>query len=79
LTFGGIDYIKSAGVCQPRRKPLTHDSNEAGFVEIPGHIKVNRASADDAHFMAGILNREGTTSGTKVRQNEDGNLSLLWE
>ncbi len=41
------------------------------------HFKVNRASRDDALWLAHTLNREGKRFGTRVRLDEDNRLTLL--
>jgi len=43
------------------------------------HFKVNRASRDDALWLAHALNREGRRFGTKVKLNEDNRLTLYWD
>ena len=40
------------------------------------HFKVNRASRDDALWLAHTLNREGRKFGTRVRLDEDDRLTL---
>jgi poly-gamma-glutamate capsule biosynthesis protein CapA/YwtB (metallophosphatase superfamily) len=41
------------------------------------HFKVNRASRDDALWLAHTLNREGRKFGVRVKLNEDNTLTLL--
>jgi poly-gamma-glutamate synthesis protein (capsule biosynthesis protein) len=43
------------------------------------HFNVNRASKDDAIWLADTLNREGEKFGTGVKRSEDNVLTLLWE
>lgn len=42
------------------------------------YFKVNRASREDALWLANILNREGKKFGTRVELNEDNGLALFW-
>jgi poly-gamma-glutamate capsule biosynthesis protein CapA/YwtB (metallophosphatase superfamily) len=43
------------------------------------HFRVNRASRDDAHWLADTLNREGTALGTRASLGEDDRLDLHWD
>jgi len=43
------------------------------------HFKVNRASRDDALWLAHTLNREGRMFGTRARVDEDNRLTLSWD
>jgi poly-gamma-glutamate capsule biosynthesis protein CapA/YwtB (metallophosphatase superfamily) len=42
------------------------------------HLKVNRASRVDAHWLRDTLNREGTAFGTRAELTEDNTLALRW-
>ena len=42
------------------------------------YFKVNRASREDALWLADILNREGSKFGTRVESGEDNVLTLFW-
>jgi poly-gamma-glutamate synthesis protein (capsule biosynthesis protein) len=42
------------------------------------HFKVNKASRDEARWLADVLNREGKRLGTKVHLNENNVLTLQW-
>ena len=43
------------------------------------HFKVNRASKDDALWLARTLNREGRRFGTKARVDDGNRLALSWD
>jgi poly-gamma-glutamate synthesis protein (capsule biosynthesis protein) len=43
------------------------------------YFKVNRASKEDALWLANILNREGKKFGTRVKWDEDHRLTLFWD
>jgi poly-gamma-glutamate synthesis protein (capsule biosynthesis protein) len=42
------------------------------------YFKVNRASRDDALWLAQTLNREGKKLGTRAKLDENNRLTLLW-
>jgi poly-gamma-glutamate synthesis protein (capsule biosynthesis protein) len=42
-------------------------------------FRVNRASAEEAAWVAGVLNREGRSLGTEVGVEKDGSLQLHWQ
>lgn len=41
-------------------------------------FRLNRASAQDAKWLCDLLNRLGTSSGTRVQMEEDGRMNLVW-
>ena len=41
-------------------------------------MRINRASRDEAQWLAGILNREGRKLGTRAILGEDLRLTLQW-
>lgn len=43
------------------------------------HLKVSRASRDDASWLTGVLNREGKKLGTAARLSDGSALELIWE
>jgi poly-gamma-glutamate capsule biosynthesis protein CapA/YwtB (metallophosphatase superfamily) len=43
------------------------------------HFKVNRASKDEARWLADVLNREGKSLGTTVTLSENNELTLQWK
>jgi poly-gamma-glutamate capsule biosynthesis protein CapA/YwtB (metallophosphatase superfamily) len=43
------------------------------------YFKVNRASGDDAFWLANTLNREGKRFGTRVNVDEDNRVILFWD
>jgi poly-gamma-glutamate synthesis protein (capsule biosynthesis protein) len=43
------------------------------------HFKVNRASKEDAIWLADILNREGEKFGARVKRSKDNVLTLHWD
>lgn len=43
------------------------------------HLRVNRASRNDARWLADTLNREGLALGTRVALGEDNRLELRWD
>jgi poly-gamma-glutamate synthesis protein (capsule biosynthesis protein) len=43
------------------------------------HFKVNKASRDEARWLADVLNREGKRLGTTVTLNENNILTLQWK
>ena len=43
------------------------------------YFKVNRASREDALWLANTLNREGRRLGTRVKLDEDNRLKLFWD
>ena len=42
-------------------------------------FKINRAAGADAAWLMDMLNREGTTSGTRVKMDRDNRLVLHWK
>lgn len=42
------------------------------------HFRVNRASSEDARWLAGVLDREGRDLGTRVGLGDDDRLTLRW-
>jgi poly-gamma-glutamate synthesis protein (capsule biosynthesis protein) len=42
-------------------------------------LRINRASATEARWLAGVLTREGKRFGTRVQLSDDGGLSLAWD
>lgn len=43
------------------------------------HFRVNRAARADAQWLTDILNREGTTFGTRADLSEDNVMTLRWD
>ena len=41
-------------------------------------FRLNRASPEDATSLCDLLNRLGTSTGTRVRMEDDGGMSLVW-
>jgi len=42
-------------------------------------LRINRASADETAWLAGVLNAEGRGYGTRVSRDADGRLQLHWQ
>jgi poly-gamma-glutamate synthesis protein (capsule biosynthesis protein) len=41
-------------------------------------FRLNRAPAQDANWLCNLLNRVGTSAGTRVQMEDDGRMSLVW-
>jgi hypothetical protein len=63
---------------------ITLDPQESRLLEarlVPLQIRrfrLNRAPAQDATWLCNLLNRLGTSVGTRVQMEDDGRMSLVW-
>jgi poly-gamma-glutamate synthesis protein (capsule biosynthesis protein) len=42
-------------------------------------LRINRASREEAQWLAGVLNREGRPLGSRAVLGEDSRLTLQWD
>ncbi|RPJ11293.1 MAG: CapA family protein [Deltaproteobacteria bacterium] len=80
--IGGYEYYRAdlSLMYFPKVAPSTGklDSLQMTPTQIK-HLKVNRASREDALWLSETLNREGRKFGTRVETNPDNTLTLRWD